>query len=389
MFLGSVVLEVAIGLFLIYFLLALITSSVNEWLCSLFALRAKTLREGVSNLLDEPTTAALAARWGKPQLSEAFYANPLIEGLSRNRGGRGPSYIPADTFVRVLLELTAPSDAENTQRSWSEVLKDLRGRLASGELSDVEKELLIQLEKAGVDSAKLVQLETMTSHLTAARSELMDFQLNTEAANSEAGKFLLDRAAAYNNSVTQLEQEVAQTLNQAQVNMEAYFNDAMDRVSGWYKRKVQWMIIGLALLATVMLNVDTLAIINDLMMEPELRAAIVAIAEETVQEGNSSDDQSADNGTGKSLADVDSLAQIGLSLGWKECPPLPKSWREPYKDIVRCEETELSGDSQVGQFWLTKLMGLLITASAVSLGAPFWFDMLNKLVNLRMAGAKK
>ena len=315
MFLGSVVLEVAIGLFLIYFLLALITSSVNEWLCSLFALRAKTLREGIENLLDDPTTAALADRWGKSQLSEAFYASPLIEGLSRNRGGRGPSYIPADTYVRVLLELTAPSPGENTQRSWIEVLKDLRVRLTAGELSGVEKELLVQLETSGVDSAKLVQLETMASQLTAARAELADFQLNPDAANSEAGKFLLDRAAAYNNSVTKLEQEVAQTLNQAQVNMEAYFYADMDRVSGWYKRKVQWIIIGLALLATVMLNVDTLAIINDLRTQPELRAAIVAIAEEAVQEENASDEQAADAGAGKSLADTDSLAELGLSLG--------------------------------------------------------------------------
>ena len=36
--------------------------------------------------------------------------------------------------------------------------------------------------------------------------------------------------------------------------------------------------------------------------------------------------------------------------------------------------------------WLYKTLGLLITAIAVSLGAPFWFEMLNKLVNLRMSG---
>ena len=35
-----------------------------------------------------------------------------------------------------------------------------------------------------------------------------------------------------------------------------------------------------------------------------------------------------------------------------------------------------------------KLAGLLVTAGALSLGAPFWFDLLNKLVNLRAAGKK-
>ncbi len=125
------------------------------------------------------------------------------------------------------------------------------------------------------------------------------------------------------------------------------------------------------------------------MTQPELRTAIVAIAEETVYEEYASAEQTGDAAKGEIVADVDGLAQLGLSLGWKECPPLPDDWMEPYKDFVRCEMTAQSGDPQVGQFWLTKLMGLLITASAVSLGAPFWFDMLIKLVNLRMAGAKE
>src|SRR5262249_4522387 len=38
--------------------------------------------------------------------------------------------------------------------------------------------------------------------------------------------------------------------------------------------------------------------------------------------------------------------------------------------------------------WAIKLLGLLATALAVSLGAPFWFDLLNKLVSLRGAGKR-
>ncbi len=36
--------------------------------------------------------------------------------------------------------------------------------------------------------------------------------------------------------------------------------------------------------------------------------------------------------------------------------------------------------------WL--LMGWLLSAAALSKGAPFWFDVLGKLVNIRRAGAK-
>jgi hypothetical protein len=35
---------------------------------------------------------------------------------------------------------------------------------------------------------------------------------------------------------------------------------------------------------------------------------------------------------------------------------------------------------------VSKLVGFLLTAFALSLGAPFWFDTLNKLINIRTAG---
>ena len=38
--------------------------------------------------------------------------------------------------------------------------------------------------------------------------------------------------------------------------------------------------------------------------------------------------------------------------------------------------------------WLLKAIGWLITALAVSLGGPFWFELLNRLVDMRGAGKK-
>jgi hypothetical protein len=37
---------------------------------------------------------------------------------------------------------------------------------------------------------------------------------------------------------------------------------------------------------------------------------------------------------------------------------------------------------------LNLFLGFLITALAIALGAPFWFDLLNKFVNLRVSGNK-
>jgi hypothetical protein len=39
-----------------------------------------------------------------------------------------------------------------------------------------------------------------------------------------------------------------------------------------------------------------------------------------------------------------------------------------------------------GEEVFLKILGLLVTAAAVTLGAPFWFDLLNKITNFRLSG---
>ncbi|RPH79952.1 MAG: hypothetical protein EHM80_06530 [Nitrospiraceae bacterium] len=60
--------------------------------------------------------------------------------------------------------------------------------------------------------------------------------------------------------------------------------------------------------------------------------------------------------------------KLGLPIGWSRESKDPKAL-----------------PSDVGG-WALKIIGLLLTAIAVSLGAPFWFDVLNKLINIRSAG---
>lgn len=37
-------------------------------------------------------------------------------------------------------------------------------------------------------------------------------------------------------------------------------------------------------------------------------------------------------------------------------------------------------------WWITKFFGLILTVFAASLGAPFWFDILNKIISIRSTG---
>jgi len=133
-------------------------------------------------------------------------------------------------------------------------------------------------------------------------------------------------------------------VNKARAGVENWFNSAMDRLTGEYKRQIQRITLIVALAVTVIIGVDTLDLAQNLWHEQEVRAAIAATAQT----------QPA------SLSQL--MNTIGqFNLGWGKLP------------------------QDVGG-WLQKIIGLAITTLAVSLGAPFWFDVLKNLANMRNTG---
>ena len=148
-------------------------------------------------------------------------------------------------------------------------------------------------------------------------------------------------------------------LAQARKNVEEWFDAGMDRVSGWYKRNIQIFALVAAVIVTVGLNADTIVISDSLANDPTNREAIVAAAEFLTSE-DFRDEEVFDQKV------TETIDELGLEFGWFRDGSF-----EPYSE---------------GQRWYGKAIGLLITAIAVSLGAPFWFDTLAKLGSLRAAG---
>lgn len=238
--------------------------------------------------------------------------DPECKGLAKNfynhplvkgleRKGKKPSYIPSRTFALALMDIVAPADSAASPKAF----KDMWEKVAV-------------LSNSKVKTAFLA---------------------------------LMDRAE--NN------------LNKVRENIENWFDDAMQRVSGWYKRKALMIILILALAVTVLFNADTFMIANTLSRDATLRAAVVSAAEEAARQPLSTESES-------SLTKIKQLQvelqQLQLPTGWSGVKGNP---REVPRNF---------------QSWVTKCLGLLFTAIAVSLGAPFWFDVLNKFVNLRSSG---
>jgi hypothetical protein len=131
----------------------------------------------------------------------------------------------------------------------------------------------------------------------------------------------------------------------ARAGVEDWYNAAMDRVTGVYKRQIQLVTLAIAVFIAFGLGVDSVAVAQALWQEPAIRAAVTGAAQGAA-------------GVEDPLA---TLTQFDLPLGWSFLP-------------------------QTTDAWLLKIAGLLITTAAISLGAPFWFDILKKLGNARSSG---
>src|SRR5580658_5626161 len=94
---GSTILDVALGLVFVYLLLAIMCTTVNEWVASLFKIRSQMLEKGIRQLLDAQPGAIES---GVNGFLTEFYRHPLIDGL-KNRGAN-PAYVPARTFSTAL-----------------------------------------------------------------------------------------------------------------------------------------------------------------------------------------------------------------------------------------------------------------------------------------------
>lgn len=160
--------------------------------------------------------------------------------------------------------------------------------------------------------------------------------------------------------------------------VEAHFNAVMDRASGWFKRNTQIAALIASAVLVIGANVDTIAIATLLASSPAARMKVVEIADQRLREAKANEDQvkvgkaegettveQAKKQSEAARAALDRAASemesAGLQLGWKD---FPKTFSQK----------------------LAKGVGLLVSILAVSLGAPFWFDMLQRFTQVRATG---
>lgn len=311
----SPLLDVALGMCLLFALTSTCASAFAELLETYARRRARFLAQGVSEVL-----GALSGNPALlPEMVQALYASPFIASLYRGRvqfanaadghvaaerGGTLPAYIPPERFAMALLGLAQPP---------------LDGQQPTGVQQQFAQ--LVATYTAGVPVQEHIQ------HLS------------------------------------------------------TLFEDSTQRMAGWYRRRVQWVLLGSSLALVTVLNLDAMRWLHVLSTQDAVRTALVGQVDKLQQqalqnnisplavcqppEQMSALCDAAKKAVFQSANDV--LAQTGLPMGWNNDTFWPAQ--------ADCVTRVLAG--------LTKFLGLLITALASCFGAPFWFDLLNRVTQLR------
>ena len=289
----------------------------------MLAVITSQIQEWVSSILAWRASMledTIAQMLGDPNLKDKIYKHPLIKGLYTNKGNRKPGGIPEDKFSLILFE-----EVMNSGLTIGKVKTDF---------DKLKKN--VEALKASDGNDGLKEFATSLDTL------LLGIQ---------------DRANDATHAITE-----------ARVRVEGWFNNSMERLKGAYRRRVQIVAIIVGISVSAILNVDTASIATTLWQDPVVRQAVAAQASQ-LQEPAAQPGQQPPS-VEEIKNNVNELNALSLPIGWsfKTADKDPKTADDP-RDFP----------SSVGG-WVAKIVGILLSGMAAAQGAPYWFDLMRKLV---------
>jgi hypothetical protein len=433
------ILEVAIGLVFMWLVLSVASMSISEWIGNVLQTRSKTLETRVKQML------------GSEQLTKQLYSHPLIANLyspakKPGQKARLPSYIPSGKFALALFDILSKAGLEVSpirnmtsqvelqlatmenpdlrklaQQDWNAVLETAKKVVASPLGETAIDSLKAQIQAYGEKYPEVQPaLEDTQPQVEAYFQQFLDEQRRAASSGAESQQAmrqirlgllavegtspsLRESVSAILRSSEAYALQGEQAIATARVNMETWFNDSMDRLSGNYKRQAQVLAFLVGFVFAVILNVDSIYVATSLWREPTLRQAIIAGASSYANQNQTVPPSTTSNSSAimQSIPLLQQQLQVlNIPFGWstaamntggKSCSLIPfvagTAWGIPSMDsrgLPICKGISNLPVDLTG--WLGKLLGFVITAAATAQGAPFWFDLLKKMINVRSSG---
>lgn len=421
---NNVVLDVVIGLVFIYLLYSLLATILQELIATNLSFRSKILEKAILRMLEDGKTTGkntfldrlsgifnLFSRSNllmDKKVAAWFYAHPLIKYLGEDNYHSKPSYITSQNFSKVLIDLLQGLENNTTNR-----VQQISDSIQNGIIYHLPIDMEVDKNNPAINALR--------SQLPANIQE--GVVKNVTEINKDTKLFLQSLWLESGADITIFRQK-----------LETWFDDTMERATGWFKRYTRLVLFSIGLILAIGFNVDTISIAKKLAHDPKLREQVIQGAgvfleknkqlgerlNESQKTGDAQNEQyiriegeynainAKDSAAKKAKLEelllakttyqnqtkmVDSMKKDYAFISQKTNALMDSAQNMISTDISNINKMMGLGWDQgfphyaKGQDW-TRIFGWLITALAISLGAPFWFDMLNKLMKVRGSGSK-
>lgn len=430
------IVELSIGMIFAWLLMSVSAMFLQEWIVGLLNWRSGMLENTIENLVNDPT------------LKTQIYSHPLIRTLhSGTTLQNKPSYIPASQFSLALLDIinNSAKEANLIQRTLMDIKAEISSKLRGNNttlLADLDAAISLTYKALSLDgnpngvAGVLEEIKGILRKINdsnpkaqpiiekhfkqfAANKKQLD-EMTARTPNTNIGATVLGNGfsamaitspglkSALDALVIEVKNSANKTENQitlAKNNIETWFSSSMDRLSGWYKRRAQLLSFFIGLSIALLFNIDSFQLATQLWRDPTVRE-IIATQAGTIVNQNPEGAVSVDQN--QLLGVYMQLNQLNIPVGWIGSPMQTDSNGAIYFAENYQKKCSLHANNGVNVFgfqignecypiintpvtndiagWIFKLLGVLITATATAQGAPFWFDILKNLVNIRSAG---
>jgi len=397
-------LDTVIAFAVIMTVLSLLITLVVQMVSAALSLRGKNLANALALTFQtiDPTIGKYAHSLAAQILCDPIFSDSLWQKKNRNLDENAQKFIAAQRKLRdaTLRRLDDPARAEAISKATAEVntakaavtipnvrpnretpwgfwaipwsgAMQIATAIRPGEIYRVLQEMremtpeeaqLLNIPKQLPEKARglIAALHRLDLPAIESRVKLKDIAAAAKIFAPEQQKAVLDSLGSFGATV-----ERATT--QAYDRFQRWFGSGQDRAEQWFQIHVRMVTIVAAITASIFLQLDTVEIYDKLRHEPKLVEALVKAAPGTLEQGAAVQGQLDANAREKAFADlkekIDSTGFELLPRGWFARWPAEKLW------------------------WFNHLFGLALSAGLLTLGAPFWFNLLKNLTNLRPAVA--
>ena len=411
-------LDVLLGLSVVMLIVSMAVTLISQGILNLLASRGRNLRTGLADLLE-----LLDARFSRTE-AEALAALTLTQRTIGGRcRGRFPEWlqffqfgevIHREEFIKILLDLAACYDV-----SIKTEFEQIKGRLANksinvGQATDALEAkfstyplffkrlgidaLLAKIKKEKAETKKLQyhQLEKIVARqidlLDKLKAVLHDNGIEDPAATLKNTRMLALEFEKSNPELAHNVREANALLQEASSDFLAKiclnFDYLIDRVSVRFTATTHVVSVISAALVAITLQLDTVYLINRLSVDEHMRTALVELAPKLAEDPQSKQLVPAVDAVSKE----EQGAELTREDAGKATEPADIGKQKYYLNLLAQQgliNLPMDRESWCKHWALVSIPGLILSIFLLSLGGPFWYNALSKLVQLRSGLARK